>query len=192
MIYITGIDHLLQYNGPVPPELLEEFKGYLAAKIKELNITLISEEFNEEFLYDVFGATEGTAETAAEDAGISHLYCDPDASEREALGIPYYADVMDMVKVRHGIKEKFIMDSDLRKQVERETSLEVKKFWPVRERFWLDKLRGRLSENILFLCGHEHVMGFSALLREEGVAASVIEEFWRGDIFSDYGKLGLR
>ncbi len=126
MIYITGIDHLLQYNGPVPPELLEEFKGYLAAKIKDLNITLIAEEFNEEFLYDVFGATEGTAETAAAESGISHLYCDPDAAEREALGIPYYADVMDLVKERHGIREKFIMNIELRRKAEQETSLEVK------------------------------------------------------------------
>jgi hypothetical protein len=62
----------------------------------------------------------------------------------------------------------------------------------VRERFWLNKLKRRLDENILFLCGHEHVSGFSALLREEGVPAAVVEDFWRGDIFSDYGKLGLR
>lgn len=192
MIYITGIDHLIQYNGPVPPEILEEFREYLAAKIKELNITLIAEEFNEEFLYDVLGATEGTAETAAAESGISHLYCDPDAAEREALGIPYYADVMDMVKDRHGIREKFIMERELREQVERETALEVKKFWAVRERFWLNRVKERLNENILFLCGHEHVRGFSVLLRGEGVSVSVIEEFWRGDIFSDYGKLGLR
>jgi hypothetical protein len=122
----------------VPPEILEEFWEYLAAKIKELNITLIAEEFNEEFLYDVLGATEGTAETAAAESGISHLYCDPDAAEREALGIPYYADVMEMVKERHGIREKFIMDSELRRAVEREAAFEVKKFWPVRERFWLN------------------------------------------------------
>lgn len=192
MIYLIGIDHLLQYNGPVPPELLEEFKEYLVAMIKKLNITLIAEEFNEEFLYDVFNATEGTAEKAAEASGISHLYCDPDASEREALGIPYYADVMDMVKERHSVREKFIMDRGLREEVERETALEVKKFWPVRERFWLNKLKRRLDENILFLCGHEHVSGFSALLSEEGIPAAVIENFWRGDIFSDYGKLGLR
>lgn len=192
MIYITGIDHLVQYNGPVPTDLLEEFKGYLAAKIKELNITLIAEEFNEEFLHDVFGAAEGTAETAAAESGISHLYCDPDAAEREALGIPYYADVMDLVKERHDIREKFIMDREVRKVAERETSLEVKKFWPVREHFWLNKLKGQLDENILFLCGHEHVRGFSDLLREEGVSAVVIEEFWRGDLFSDYGTLGLR
>jgi hypothetical protein len=192
MIYITGIDHLVQYNGPVPPELLEEFKEYIAAKIKELNITLIAEEFNEEFLHDVFNAAEGTAETAAAESGTSHLYCDPDAAEREALGIAYYADVMDMVKERHGISEKFIMDMELRRVVEQETALEVKKFWPVRERFWLNKLKGRLDENILFLCGHEHVRGFSELLRGEGVSAAVIEEFWRGDIFSDYDKLGLR
>jgi hypothetical protein len=117
MIYLIGIDHLLQYNGPVPSELLEEFKEYLVAMIKKLNITLIAEEFNEEFLCDVFNATEGTAEKAAEASGISHLYCDPDASEREALGIPYYADVMDMVKERHSVREKFIMDRGLRKRL---------------------------------------------------------------------------
>jgi len=192
MVYIIGIDHLVQYNGPLMPEVLDEFKEFLTSIINELGISMVAEEFNLEFLNDVLGATEGTAKIVAEKSGIDHLYCDPDSEEREILGIPYYADVMDKVKERYGIRDQFITDGDLGKQVKRETADEIKRFWSVRERFWLGKFRKRVNENILFLCGHEHVSGFSALLRDEGVTVMIIDEFWRKDLFSDYGKLGLR
>lgn len=192
MVYIIGIDHLVQYNGPLPAEILKQFREFLVSKARELDISLIAEEFNEEFLRDVYGATDDTAESAAKLAGIDHIYCDPDEREREMLGIPYYADVRDMVKGKYGITEKFIADNEVRKRVELETADEVRRYWGVRERFWYERIKRRSHENILFLCGHEHVAGFSELLKNEGVDVAVVDEFWMRDLFSDYGKLGLR
>jgi len=192
MVFIIGVDHLVQYNGPVPEYILEEFRAFLACKVRELNISLIAEEFNEEFLRDVLGATEDTAKTVADQTGAAHLYCDPDEREREMLGIPYYADVMDMVKKRRGITARFIFDDGLRRCVERETAGETKKYWHIREKFWLGKIKESLDRNILFICGHEHVESFSWMLRENGAEVSVIDDFWNRKIFSDYGLLGLK
>lgn len=191
-VYIIGIDHLVQYNGPLAGEIIDEFSEFLAAKISELEISLVAEEFNEEYLHDVFGASEDTAKAAAERTGIEHMYCDPDEGEREMLGIPYYADVRDVVKERRGISDRIIFDNDLRRSIERETSEEVKRHWKVRENFWYERIKDRVPENILFLCGHEHVAGFSSMLKEKGIDVSVIDEFWQRSLFSDYGRLGLR
>lgn len=189
MVYIIGIDHLVQYNGPLPGNILAEFRELLVEKTGEYSISVIAEEFNAEFLHDVYNATEDTALAAAGEAGVDHIYCDPDEAERDKLGIPYYADVRDMVMEKHGISGGFIFDDEKRKMVELETAAEVKKFWHLRESFWLEKLRSRLCGNILFLCGHEHVDRFRALLETEGVEVSVVDPFWRRDLFTGYGKL---
>lgn len=191
MIYIIGIDHLVQYNGPVPGDILDEFKIFLHEKIDELKISVIAEEFNEEFLCNVLNATEGTAKLISERCGIIHIYCDPDESEREMLRIPYFADIKESVKKRLNINQKFITDYRLRKLVDAETSAEVKKYWDVREKFWFERIKGSLSENILFLCGHEHVVRFLNLLHENSVDALIIDQFWRRDLFSDYSRIGL-
>lgn len=192
MVYIIGIDHLVQYNGPLTRNILNEFRNFMISEIGRLDISLIAEEFNEEFLHDVFAATEGTAKSLAELTGVEHIYCDPDERERKILGIPYYADVKDMVKHRYGIKEKIIFDNKLRKIIEHEIHEEVRKYWHVRENFWLETIKGKVQKNILFLCGYEHVPGFSILLASKGIDCIVIDPYWRKDLFSDYSKLGLR
>lgn len=191
MVYIIGLDHLVQYNGPVPDYLLGEFRECLSGAVARFNITVIAEEFNSEYLHDVLGATEDTAEVVAGKLGIEHVYCDPDERERMKLGIPYYADVKDRVKLSRGITDKFITDDALRREVDEEIAVEVRKYWGIRERFWLDRIRDKLGENVLFLCGHEHVIRFRDLLVSEGADAIVIDEFWRGDLFSDYRNIGL-
>jgi len=192
MVYIVGIDHLVQYNGPIPEHLLDEFKEFISVKIIEYNISVIAEEFNEEFLYDVLGATEATAYVLAEKYGIEHIYCDPDQNEREEMGIPYYAEIRDEVRKRFNVNENIIFDNVLRKKLDSETASEVKKYWPLREKFWFDRIREKLSENIIFLCGHEHVYRFMEYLSMKGADVYLIDQFWKSEIFIDYGKLGLR
>ena len=191
MVYIIGIDHLVQYDGPLPGPIREEFKAYLVGKVRELDIGVIAEEFNEEFLHDVCGSSEDTALAAAELTGITHIYCDPDARERRELGIPYHADVEDAVRRRYGATEAVIFDNELRRKVADETAAGEKRFWPVRESFWLERIRGFCSGNVLFLCGHEHASRFHDLLEREGFASAVVDEFWRRSLFSDYRNIGL-
>ena len=190
MVYIIGIDHLVQYNGPLPEYILDQFRELLIEKTAEYNITLIAEEFNGEFLRDVYSATVDTAMAAAGEAGIDHIYCDPEEAERDKLGIPYYADVRERVMAGLGMSGGFIFDDEKRKMVELETAAEVKKFWHIRESFWLERIRARLCENILFICGHEHVERFRTLLEREGVEVSVIDTFWRRGLFTGYWKPG--
>lgn len=191
MVYLIGVDHLIQYRGPVPEILREEFKEYLAARVRELGITLIAEEFSEEALGDVYESAEATCRGAAAAAGIDHRFCDPEEEDRQRLGIPSWADAMDGVKKKYGITEKVILNDALRRAVLDETRAVVRSFFPARERFWLERLRDRIGENILFTCGWEHIPSFCDLLTAEGAGCAILNPFWRGDLFGDYALLGL-
>ncbi len=192
MIYIIGIDHLVQYNGPLPVDILDEFRNYIDSLIRDLHIKVIAEEFNEEFLVDVYGATKDTAKSAAEIRRIERIYCDPDSHERAALGIPYYSEIMAGIKLRHKIIDKVIFNPEMRKIVNNEVSEEVKKYWELRENFWYEKIRKNLHRNILFLCGHEQVYRFKELLSAKNRESIIINAYWKKEILSNYNNMGLR
>ncbi|MCU0822392.1 MAG: hypothetical protein MUC95_07965 [Spirochaetes bacterium] len=192
MVYIIGVDHLIQYDGPVPEKLRMEFEQYLVDTVRKYDITLIAEEFSIESLTDVYGAKECPARNAAEGCGIGHRFCDPEEKERLELGIPYYFDVKESVKEKYNIREKLIIDNDLRKRIEDETGNIVKSFWNIRERFWINKLADKLNENIIFICGHEHSGRLSYLLENMGIPNLILDPFWRSDIFGDYRNIGLK
>jgi hypothetical protein len=191
-VYIIGIDHLLQYrNGIVSADIFDEFAGYIADIIGIYNISTVAEEFNREYLDEVYFSSEAMIESAAMKAGVTHIFCDPGKKERAHLGIPYFADLQAIIKQKYGIHEKFITDLTLRKKIEKETSAESKKYWEIREEYWYSVIHDITEGNILFVCGHEHAMRFKDLLLLKGIDSEVIETFWRCDIFSDYSRLGI-
>jgi hypothetical protein len=190
MTYIIGVDHLIQYdNGIVPEEIFREFTEYLKEKSRMLNINLIAEEFSEEALYDVYCATTATVKKVAEEMSIEHRFCDTEKKEREKLGIPYYADIKDSIKKKYNITDKIIPDHAPGKKIEKETSDISKTFWGLREEFWFNKISDSLYKNILFICGHEHTERFAVLMAQKGAPCSVLDPFWKKEIFSDYDKL---
>jgi hypothetical protein len=192
MVFVIGIDHLVQYDGPVPEPLREEFKQYLVDSSRELGIALIAEEFSLEALREVYHAASDTAREAAQILGIPHRFCDLEERDMRCLGIPYFAELLDRVKESRGISDYFIPDDNLRNKVKREAAGLARAYWPLRESFWYDRIAPDIGSNILFLCGHEHMASFSSLIRERGHECRVLDPFWREEIFRDYTNIGLR
>ncbi|MFC1670006.1 hypothetical protein ACFL20_06395 [Spirochaetota bacterium] len=193
MLYLIGIDHLIQYeNDIVPGDTFLEFKAFLEETAVNHNISLMAEEFSEESLFDVYNSPEGTVKSVALKLGIEHMYCDPEEGDRKKLGIPYFAEIERKVKNKYNIRDKFIIDNSLRKKVYSETVKLSKTYWPIREIFWYEKILHMLNENILFICGHEHINSFGSLLSEKGYTTKIIDPFWKKSLFSDYGKLRLK
>ncbi|HPG52030.1 MAG TPA: hypothetical protein PLL11_15750, partial [Spirochaetota bacterium] len=114
MVYIIGVDHLVQYNGPVPEQLREEFRGYLVMIARACRIDLIAEEFSSEALNEVYQATKDTAREAAELLHIPHRFCDPEEEDMRKMGIPFFAEILDRIKKDRGIESAFILDDSLR------------------------------------------------------------------------------
>jgi hypothetical protein len=191
MVFIIGVDHLIQYNGPVPEELRTEFKEYLVSCSRHHRIEFIAEEFSREALIDVYQASKDTALEASEILGIPHLYCDLEEADMNTLGIPYFADILETVHNKLGLIESFILDDTLRSRVRAEAIRVSKSYWHAREAFWYDKLLPFIGANILFICGHEHAHRFQSLLHSKGVSCKVLDGFWRSDLFRDYANINL-
>jgi hypothetical protein len=192
MLYIIGVDHLIQYkNSILPVSVFNRFKKFIRETLSECDIHIIAEEFNREYLEEVYSSDEGTLESCSRDCGVRHIYCDPGKREREELGIPYYADIRESVKADLGISDNYITDLSLYREVEDETSRRSKRYWKIRERFWLSKLSDVIDERILFVCGHEHVESFRRILKEKSIESKILEHFWGKELFSDYKNFGL-
>jgi len=89
MIYLIGVDHMIQINNdrtPIKKQTIQRFRNYLNEKIKSLQITLLAEEFNEDALRGN-SVEESNLQAIARDAGIEHKFCDPGIEERRILGI---------------------------------------------------------------------------------------------------------
>jgi hypothetical protein len=191
MVYIVGVDHLVQYNGPVPEPLREEFKHYIIDASRRLGIDILAEEFSCEALHRVYAATEGTVMKAAELLGIEHRYCDPEEADLRSMGIPYYAEARDRIKKKYGVSGTFIFDDELRKRVEQETADLTRSYWHLREHFWYERIKDAVDSQVLFICGHEHVNRFHEMLERKGHASKIIDGFWAREVLQDYSNIGL-
>ncbi len=191
MVYLIGVDHLVQYKGPIPEAIRLEFRSYLEQKCRELYITTIAEEFSDYALQEVYQATEETAREAARLLGIRHRYCDPGGEDLVQLGIPGFGEILEETRIKFNMPPSYILDADLRNKVRACAVGRAKSYWSIREQYWLDTLSDILGTDILFICGHEHVERFMSLLKDNGHQCSIIEGFWKEELFTDYGNLGL-
>lgn len=87
LAYLIGVDHRIQYtNASCVAEWRADIKAledYLADKAVELNVDLLAEEFNEEYIVRNH-ATGCTVRDAAGRVEKQHVFCEPDDAEREA------------------------------------------------------------------------------------------------------------
>ena len=191
MIFLVGVDHLVQYKGPLLEALRQEFKNFIIDASRKLHIDLIAEEFSREALHEVYSSTEATVQEAASMLGTDHRFCDPEQPQMRALGIPYFAEVRDRVKKKYNVTTKFILDDKIRSAVELETWKLIRSYWHLREKFWYDCIKDAIGLNILFICGHEHVERFRDLLLGRGHSSEIIDAYWRKETFSDYKNINL-
>jgi hypothetical protein len=191
MVFVIGVDHLVQYNGPIPEPLRLEFKEYLVTCSHKYLIDLIAEEFSNEALNEVYHASKDTAREASEIIGIPHLFCDLEEHDMKMLGIPYFAEIHERVRALLGTHQPFILDDNLRNKMRAEAMVISKTFWRLRETFWYGKITPMIEKNILFICGHEHAVRFQSLLHSQGHACTILDSFWRGELFKDYKNIKL-
>jgi len=193
MIYIIGVDHLVQYkNTIVTVEVLNRFRDFLGETVKKYGIRMLAEEFHREYLRDVYYSSEAIAESVAVSLGVEHRFCDPGSAERERLGIPYYSEIRDRVLESRGLQRTdLVHDPSVGRRVEDECRAIDRSYWKRREEFWLEKLSDVIGSPILFVCGHEHVKGFEKILEKRGIRSLVVDPFWNREQFTDYQSMGI-
>lgn len=165
MVYVIGVDHKIQFKYEKTDISLEPFAVYLTEQAKQLKVTLIAEELNEEEI-SKRRAKGSVVKNVAKKLDKEHRFCDPDSSERDAIGIPSITEIKEKLGLRrfHSPEEEQILCQ------------EEKRYFPRRERFWFDRIKDKLHEPIIFVCGYKHVKSFKSLLTKEGCDVKVLNQ----------------
>jgi hypothetical protein len=156
-IYLIGVYHNFQ------TEKHPDFLDCLRDTCSTHKIRSIAEEMNNDALR-IAKVEKSTILEIAEELGLPHAYCDPDANERRINGILGQQELK--------FNQWFYELSD--KDAETLKSQHDGK----REKFWLEKIREVFVDPMLFICGIQHLDSFSSLLRENGYNCCLIERKW--------------
>ncbi len=181
MIYIIGTSHRLQIwsdalrNGEVyglTRDNVEAFERYLRGVATSLRADVIAEELNDDAIRLCNPGASSVAQGIAVSLGIKHIFCEPDMEERRALG------VWDTPEFRALVIKAMAEEPSRRLEEVRDELL--KQQFPVRERYWIERLRAcEPSEKaIVFVCGADHVDSFKERLEAQGNAASIVCRDW--------------
>jgi hypothetical protein len=184
MIYLLGTRHSIQTEWDSPgPQLsarFGRFKAFLGDAVESTKVAAIGEETN----LEIEGRTnkESIARLIAEGMHPPLLYvpCEANSEERKALGIPTAEEILDRCR-REGIGGDFEQCRDS----------ELLKYFPLREKFWIERLRQVAVWPVLFLCGPDHIRTFSCRLTENGIPCKIISFDWWASDEIEHGVLPL-
>jgi len=165
MIYIIGVDHQTQYWDGSDNLFLTSLRDWGS----RLTLSLIAEELSQEAIEKQQALARqplaSVAQRAASILGVEHRFCDPNTSERTSLRIRTPTEIRQSLNLRAGEDEA---------RVEQEEQRD----WPLRERFWLDRIRDKSQGGVLFICGVSHVERFLSLVETNGHKAVVLHKDW--------------
>lgn len=156
MLYLIGLSHNAQVRKQGSSETVEqrEFAALLRSSVREVQPDFIAEELTVERL--VRESEDSIAREVALEFGVVHRFCDPTEEERSSIG---YRDARSIVPS--------LMCSDrlpFSEVVTKATAIEICQYFPVREQFWLDRLRECPGDSGIFICGDGHIESFIRLL----------------------------
>ena len=173
MIYILAVnEHRYQAINPSNNPYECEFHDYVLKHVRAKRINHLAEEMNDELLQSKYGADESVCRKLANALGLTHSMCELNTEERRQRGIKSRVDFM-AEELWHGD------GTESSEQVDKKFRAYQRKQFDIRENAWLEKLQPHLSENVLFVCGANHVNSFPRLLKSEGIESRVICKSWK-------------
>jgi hypothetical protein len=168
MLYIIGLHHCAQARKPENQltGAQQAFADCLRRTVEQVRPSFIAEEDSEEALTERHKVS--IAKEMADEKGIEHRFCDPTRGQRKAIGC------VDGQKLE---REMLSADTNLSNEETRIKAWAIEKGrnYPIRERFWLERLDGGRDYNAVFICGDDHIDSFGRLLKSNGVACRVVE-----------------
>ena len=171
MIYVHGINHNTQHKGKgSDPKGASRFEIFVESLCGEKDITVVAEEFSTEAC-EKSDVEASICHQVASRIQLLHIYCDPVLSERAELGIPSQAELVERVKKELGIK------IILRKEINDYYDQLAAQYHDIREKFWLTKLAPHQSENVLFICGSDHIDSLAAMLVKHGWEVETVYQY---------------
>lgn len=170
MLYVVGTSHHYQFGAGArfgDRRCTEEDEAAFASLLREIATSLgiagLAEELNRQALEEV-GKQVSVAERIASALRIQHFFCEPDRSERVALGIK------DENQIRMSAFPNFLPEDEVQEL--------IAEHWQKREQEWLRRMEGLKEAKVLLVCGADHVSTFIPLASQQGHQCEVIHANW--------------
>ena len=171
-LVLIGTRHTYQYGAgnawnseaPCSPEDEQAFRQMLIDVAAKQHVLCIAEEMNEDGLAEA-NKIESVPQIIAGILGLPHVFCELNRKERVALGIKQENEIR--ISAFFNEKSEGYVEAALKDQFHR------------RESVWLDRIEAVGTWPVLFICGANHVLSFTALLQEAGVECEVPYPNWK-------------
>lgn len=170
MFYIIGVHHGVQFDKQHSSTPV--FIYYLKKVIKKYVIEIITEESSKDVLKEW-----RIEKTSVQEVSINHdlqyIACDPSIDERKTLGIRSDEEI----KHEKGLPK--ILNHEQLAILDKE---KIKDF-PIRENYWLDKIKKYSARQVVFICGLDHLNsssrldGFEKLLITNKLSYKLLKKF---------------
>ncbi len=171
MLHIIGLAHRAQVRKPEAEmtEAQRTFACRLRSTIEEVRPVFIAEEESEEHLAE--RQEVSIAKEIADEKGIEHRFCDPIRAERRAIG---YRDGQS-IEIEMFMRDRVGLSSEEIHNKAR--AIEIGRYFPIRERFWLERLNGCHDRDAIFICGDGHIKSdsFRGLLENSHIPYREVE-----------------
>jgi hypothetical protein len=174
MFYLIGAAHRVQ-SSPKNSDDSEDQKAYRACLRDAIGRTrpvLVAEEFSTHALTKARKNDEVEHESitkaVADSLAVAHRFCDPGPEDRKRIGYVEGGELfMPMVMADQ--------DGLTNEQIETIAfATEVAKYWPLREKFWLDQLGDVIDKSVIFICGDAHLESFQQLVAGKATESQII------------------
>lgn len=180
MIYLIGVNHIVQHSNPTKHAMTQEFITYVGEVVKKYKIKAIFDEW-------MIGVPDiSHVETISNNFSISYTRINPNKAWYDENHIPLESDIIrshpEVFSLPHwfrpGAEERFL-------------EKEEAKYFPIREAFWFEKMKDKLNTNVLVICGTSHIstmnkhvlnnQGFDLLLKSKEYNVTILPKRFDGN-----------
>lgn len=183
-IHLIGVEHRVQWRQPMAPlsqvrqDSWAVYSSILLESIGKFRPTVVAEELNEETLCTKNKAESillSTKKAYELDRGIviKHIFAEPCSVQKHKLGIglelpfSFLSSSERRLHPPDGIPH--ISDYEWHKH-------DIAHRFPIREDFWIARLRDDIRKTAIFVCGALHVCTFKERLERIGITVEVIAD----------------
>jgi len=173
MFYLIGVNHDAQRHPP--GAMLDKHQTELQLRLNEsieaCDPKLIAVEESEDTLIDPRRgvADESIPRNIALLHGIDPMLCEPQDDEKAPIGYKSNLDIKQELAIAG-----LLCDCPLDLQDAAVLAVEIATMFPLRESFWIDKLKDHLQMEVIFVLGENHIDSFSCRLLALGVQSKVL------------------
>ncbi len=174
MVYIVGVNHDVQ---TAKSHQTNDFVAYVKLVCKEKEIQYLAEEWNFEIGEDQ-KVKKTTVLKISKELKLKHINFEPTIEEKKSFGMPTQLEVQGYLNT--------ISAEPIRR--------ELAKWNPERELIWFRNVKDVLMENILIICGSDHIsshnpysqQGFDTLLIQKGIQNIVLPKVFNESGFEHW------